>query len=185
MTVTLLDDVELALYDEYGNGPAPKPIAFIWSDNQALNEAVSFKYAGVLSTWALLKDGEILDAGELKRQRHLRPGDRLVFRHGAIKAAAVGDVLGITCVFMPSGFGAGVAPPVTAVPGGYLGGTLGDFAYAGQEERIPRIFWLPKRRWAEMPKALDGWQKRLTRPPVGVQESLVRREQELVALGVI
>lgn len=189
--VSLFDGVKLMLVtrDDYC---VPLPLYF---DAELANDRQiqfgPFKGSATVGEWALLDaQDEVLDSGPLSRSRHVRRGDRLLFPRGSVKAAAVGDVLGITCVFMPSGFAVGVVPPAsTQLPGDALGGTLGDFAYAGQDERVTaRPFWLPKRRWAEMPRLLGElgiWQKRLSRPEVGVREQVRRGTAQLVAMGVL
>lgn len=187
---------------------AARPLKMRWRTGVARNDAVSFLWGtdGRKDRWAIVRDGQILDEGPLAKSHLIHPGDRIIFPKGSIKSAAVGDILGITCVFMPSGFAVGI-PPAVQTPGDTLGGTLGDFAYANQEG-VARPFWLPKRRWQEMPRYIDEygqWQKRLYAPVVrrehgevltdyvnpavvgmvGVHEQLRSRQQELVALGVL
>lgn len=129
-----------------------------------------------ITGWALLvSDGGVLDSGLLAKRRNVKRGDRVVFPRGAIKSAVVGDLLGITAVFMPSGF-------AVAVPRG------GGGAAAYPEQQVyPTVFWLPKRRWQELPRTVDylEWRKRLGTPEVGVREVVLRRRQELVAAGVL
>lgn len=158
-----------------------------WNRGKAKNDALLLgPWTGMRVThWAITKGGEVLDSGELRKPHVMRPGDRMAFPRGSIKAAAVGDVLGITCVFMPSGFAVGVPPPATAAAA--TGG--GPFAYDGQIG-MPWIFWLPKRKWDEMPKLINEqgqWQKRMRDvPDTGVHET-VRRSvvQQLIAAEVI
>mgnify|MGYP001558897970 CR=1 FL=1 len=90
----------------------------------------------------------------------MRPLDELLYVEGAIKSAITGDLLGITAVFMPSGF---VVATPTANP---LGGGVGyvePYAYRA---------WLPKRRWTWMPRLIDdsGWVKALPEVEVGAKE---------------
>lgn len=140
---------------------------------------------GPLVGWIITKNGLLIDAGELTRPRTPKRGDRVIFTRGSIKSAAVGDVLGITCVFMPSGFAVGVPPPATNAPA--TGG--GPFAYA-EMTQLPWIFWLRKRRWDQMPRILGEygtWKSRLVKPEgVGARESYRSRQQEqLIAAGVL
>jgi len=139
-------------------------------------------------------DDEVIDAGMLSRPRRPRRGDSVIFPRGSIKSAMVGDVLGVTGVFMPSGFAVGVPPAVTLVSSG--GGVMADFAYPEQQE-LP--FWLPKRRWRELSQddaadaamsdtgysMIRGWRQRLTAPDTGIKEVLRRGQQQLIAAGVL
>ena len=189
----LFAGAKLALVGQDDADPFCVPLPIFFGEDGANDRPLqfTFKDADLISEWALLgADDTILDSGKLTRERRVGRGDRIVFPRGAVKSAIIGDLLGITAVFMPSGFVVGV-PPVTAKPpGGELGGTLGDFAYAGQDERPAALpFWLPKRRWNEMPRYLDEygtWQKRLGPQQTRCREKVVRRQTEvLVAAGVL
>lgn len=133
-----------------------------------------------LTGWAIVAPDGVLDAGLLSKPRRPRKGDRVIFPRGGIKSAIAGDVLGITAVFMPSGYVVEVPP---ATPGAGGGGAL---AYPEQEIMLD-LFWLPKRRWEEMPRTADvlNWQKRLGTHEVGVREVMRRRQQELVVAGIM
>lgn len=126
--------------------------------------------AGPLESWVIFDSrGDLLDAGSLRTPRWMTHGDTITYRPSSIRSAAIGDVLGITCVFMPSGFAVGVVPPAPSLPIGTL-----IAGYPDQEELL-LPFWLPKRRWSYMPEALiaqvKGWRTRLPAVDVGADEA--------------
>lgn len=96
--------------------------------------------------------GQVLDCGPLIRPRTCFPGDEIVYGPGSIKAAALGDLLGATFVFMPS------AAVVVAPPAGGGGGNM-----VGLEMAEVRPWWLPKRRWEYAPE--DPWRQRVKALP--------------------
>jgi hypothetical protein len=125
--------------------------------------------------------GEIIDCGPLLAPRWPLAGDEIIYSASSIRAAALGDILGATFVFMPSGFVA-VTPPTPTIGFSPLVG------YAEPEE-LARPFWLPKRRWAFMPENpwLDSL-KSVTLPPVDVGAKEYLRSfviEAMLGVGVI
>lgn len=158
--------------DDAGYVRQPLPFKF-GEDHADLADAVRFgpwraSYRGAVAGWAIYDaGGNVLDAGPLAFVRFPLAGDEIVFPAHSIRSAAVGDILGITCVFMPSGFAVGVPPAPTDHPGGYVG-------YPEQEQQVVP-FWLPKRRWTFIPEGtwrhdLAGWRERVIVPDVGAKE---------------
>lgn len=184
--IDLFAGAKLALVGMDDADPYCVPLPVFFGEDGANDRPLQFgpfKASDLIEEWVLIAaDETILDSGPLTREREVQRGDRVVFPRGAVKSAIVGDLLGITAVFMPSGFVVGVpAKPVTASGGG-------PFAYAGQVEVAPWVFWLPKRKWDEMPRLLGEhgtWQKRLGSQATWCRETVRRRQAELVAAGVI
>lgn len=158
----------------------------IAEDRAELGEPVRFgpwrRGNDQVSAWVIYDaNGEIVDCGPLLAPRWPLAGDEIVYPASSIRAAALGDLLGATFVFMPSGFVA--VTPTGGVPSSLVG-------YAEPEELI-RPFWLPKRRWAFMPEnpwldSLKGWRERLPAVDVGAREYLRSAVAEaLLGIGAL
>ena len=177
----------LALIDADGHevddaGYSRQRLSFIFANDRAeLRKEVRFgpwkRRSGCLRGWVIYDaTGEVVDCGHLAYPRSPLPGDEIIY--ASIKAAALGDILGATFVFMPSGFVA-VAPPT------HHGGNM--VGYEEPEEAV-RPYWLPKRRWAYLPEnpwldSLKGWRERLPAVEVGARE-YVRSAVAEALLGI-
>ncbi len=169
---TVFDGTFLALIDSDGHelddaGYRRQRLQFKISEDRAeLSSPVRFgpwrRGNDEVAGWVIYDpDGEIVDCGPLLSPRRPMAGDEIVYPVSSIRAAGLGDVLGATFVFMPSGFVA-VSPPTPPVGFAPLVG------YTEPEELV-LPFWLPKRRWAYMPT--NAWLdslKSVTLPPVDV-----------------
>lgn len=157
---TIFGETFLALLGPDGREPDDvgyrrERLRFDISDDRAeLSEPVRFgpwrgKSEGI-SGWVIYGgDGLVVDCGLLTRPRTLFAGDELIYGASSIRAAGLGDVLGATFVFMPSGFVAVAAPA-------HHGGSVVGYA---EPEEYREVFWLPKRRWPSIPES--AWPKSL------------------------